>query len=409
MNDRYLKFFLILALLTFVARLYLAQYFTYYLDLDTFKYWSYYLAGNDFKSFYANVWSDYLPGYHYILWLLGITRQWLITNGIFLNENILYKLPSIIADIINALLIFLIAKEFATPKKALFASLFLLVNPAILANSTFWGQADSFAALFMVLSFHLMLQKKFWLAAVIIGFGQAVKPIAILSIPIYLVYIFLINNKAFSQGLWKSLAFLIITISIFIATFIPFNYMPNLFEFINSRLQQTFHQYPFTSLNAFNFWAIVSDFWVLDKLTFIGVTFQSWGNLLFGVIYALLLIILLSKFKIIKNKHLLLTFILAICYFAMFIFLTRMHERHLLYGLIFISLLLPALSLKEILLSLLPFIIYITNLLFAYHQLIQKPLQWDKSTIILISTVNLLAFIYLMIIFIKRYAKSYKT
>lgn len=409
MKNKYLKFFLILAMFAFALRLYLAQFLTYHLDLNTFKSWSYYLAAHEFKSFYANVWSDYLPGYHYILWFLGIIREWLIINSIPFNEVVFYKLPSIIADILNALFIFLIARKFAAPKKALFAAIFFLFNPAVLANSTFWGQADSFATLFIILSFYLILQKKFWFAAIIIGFGQTVKPIAFLSIPIYLIFIFLTNNKKLSQSLWKSLVFLIIITFTFTVTFLPFNHLPNLFEFINSLLQQTFHQYPYTSLNAFNFWAIASDFWIPDKLTFISVTFQNWGNILFGVIYALLLIILVSKFKAVENKFLFLTYILTICYFAMFMFLTRIHERHLFYGLTFISLLLPALSLKEILLSIIPFIIYILNLLFAYQQLIQKPLQWDKSTILLISIANLLALIYLAIIFLKRYAKFSKT
>lgn len=408
MKDRYLKFFLILALLAFVARLYLAQYLTFYLDLDTFKYWSYYLAENGFKSFYANVWSDYLPGYHYILWLLGMIRLWLLNHSIFFNETIFYKIPSIIADIANALFIFLITKKFTTPLKSLLMATLSLVNPAILANSTFWGQADSFAALFMVLSFYLMLQKKFWLAAVVIGFGQTVKPIAVLSIPIYLIFIFLTNNKKFSQSLWKSLVFLIIVTFTFTVAFIPFNHQPNLFEFINSRLQQTFHQYSYTSPNAFNFWAIVSDFWIPDKLTFISITFQNWGNILFGMIYVLLLAALVSKIKTVENKPLFLSFILALCYFGMFIFLTRMHERHLFYGLTFISLLLPALSLKDILISILPFVIYVLNLLFAYHQLIQKPLDWNRSTIIIISTANLLVLIYLLIVFLRRYEKFSK-
>lgn len=408
MKNKYLKFFLILAMLAFALRLYLAQFLTYHLDLDTFKSWSYYLAAHEFKSFYTNVWSDYLPGYHYILWFLGTIRQWLFSNFISFDEDIFYKLPSIIADIINALLIFLIAKKFSSSKKALLASVFFLINPAILANSTFWGQADSFAALFLMLSFYLILQKKFWLAAIIIGFGQTVKPIAILSIPIYLVCIFIANNKNL-KGLWKSLVFLMITFSTFIISFIPFNHMPNLFEFINGRLQQTFHQYSFTSLNAFNFWAIVSDFWIPDKLIFVSITFQNWGNISFGVIYAMLLVVLVSKFRTVENKSLFLSFILAICYFAMFTFLTRMHERHLFYGLTFISLLLPVLSIKDLLISILPFIIYILNLLFAYHQLIQKPLGWNKSTIIIISTANLLVLVYLLIVFLRRYGKFSKT
>ena len=100
-----------------LARLYLAQYLTFQLDLDSFKYWSYYLADHGLKSFYANVWSDYLPGYHYVLWLLGEVRLILISNSISFKDTGFFKIPSIMADILSSVIVFFIVKKLYQRKK----------------------------------------------------------------------------------------------------------------------------------------------------------------------------------------------------------------------------------------------------------------------------------------------------
>ncbi len=164
-----------------LIKLYFAQYLTFFNDLDLFKYWSYYLADKGFKPFYANVWSDYLPGYHYILWILGEMRVFLINNSIPFNEIIFYKTPSIFADIISVIFVYKIVKRFTTEKNALVTSLIYLVNPAFMANSTFWGQADSFSTLFIIISLYMLISNRLIISALMIALATIIKPIGILD------------------------------------------------------------------------------------------------------------------------------------------------------------------------------------------------------------------------------------
>lgn len=387
-----------ISLLALGSRLYLAQFLTYHLDLDTFKSWSYYLADNGFKSFYANVWSDYLPGYHYILWLLGIIRQWLLSNFISFDEDIFYKSPSIIADIINALLIFLIAKKFSSSKKALLASTFFLINPAILANSTFWGQAESFMTFFLLSSFYFLLRGNWWMAAILIGLGQTVKPIAIFALPIYFLYIMRIGN------FMKIFSFLIIIFLTILIVFIPFNNGQNIVEFVIERHLITANQYPYTSLNAFNIWAVISPFWVSDSLTFLNISYHMWGLIGFGVIYSILLVFILLHKK--GNYPIILSFALSICYLGIFLLLTRIHERHMFYGLSFTTLLLPVVPGWTRLAIIFANFIYFINLSFAFGQLNNKPPPFESSYVVTLSTINLIVFFYLIYSFIFKYVKS---
>lgn len=404
MQINYTKFFFILALLAFAGRLMLAPYLTYYLDLDTFRAWSYYLAEHGFQSFYGNVWSDYLPGYHYILWFLGIIRLWFVEQSIPLNEIILYKMPSILADIGNALFIYLIAKKFTTPLKSLLSAAFFLISPAVLANSTSWGQVDSFVTFFLLSSFYFLLQNNIWLSAMLIGLGTVVKPIAVLSIPIYLTFVFI---RFKDQGLSKAAFFLLISLAASVLTFLPFTNIPDLTQFISQRFEQTFHQYTYTSLNAFNIWTIISDFWIPDQLTFLNISLQNWGNILFGAVYALLLITLLFRLKSVQQEAPLLSSALTICYLAMFLLLTRMHERHMFFALGLMALLLPNASLRGVMVIFAAHFVYTLNLAFAYFQLIGKPLPWDHTITILFSLINMGMLIYLLQNFLHKYAKSH--
>lgn len=392
----YTKLFFILAFLAFILRLYLAQFLTYTPDLNTFKYWSFYLADYDPKAFYANVWSDYLPGYLYILWGLGEIYNFL-SSQIFIMDELFYKLPSILADIVNAYFIYLIANRFTTQKKALFVSAIFLFNPAILANSTFWGQAESFMTLFLLSSFYFLLKRNFWMAAILIGLGQTVKPVAIFALPIYFLY------AAREVNFMKIISFLIVVFLTILIIFIPFASGQNIVEFTVERYLVTANQYPYTSLNAFNIWAIISPFWTSDSLTFLNISYHMWGLISFGVIYAILLLLLLHKKN---NNPAVLSFALSICYLGIFLLLTRIHERHMFYGLSFATLLLPVVGGWTRLAIIFVNFIYIINLAFAFGQLNGKPPPFDYNYVFILSSINLIIFFYLIYSFIFKYVKS---
>ncbi len=151
----YLIFFSFLLAVLFL-RFYLSQYLTLYSDLNTFVSWGKKLSKVGFTDFYVTYWCDYMPGYLYILWILN-KLQLVFTN---IPKEILFKLPANIADLVLALLIFYNLKKFISLRKTVFFSLLFFLNPAVLVNSTFWGQIDTLHLLPIVISAFVCIKKK---------------------------------------------------------------------------------------------------------------------------------------------------------------------------------------------------------------------------------------------------------
>ena len=134
-----------------IFRLFIANFSTLQLDQGTFIAWANSLVSGGFSNFY-NDWSDYFPGYLYILWGLGKL------NLIFPTfQTILFKLPAIFADIATGYIIYRIVGEIKGNKFGMIASSLYVFNPAIFANSSLWGQVDSLTALFSLFSVFVFL------------------------------------------------------------------------------------------------------------------------------------------------------------------------------------------------------------------------------------------------------------
>lgn len=391
---------LVSCLIGFILRIYLAHFLTHYGDLLTFKAWAFNISAHGPNYFYSNFWSDYLPGYLYILWGLGSISNLLANFHIIIPDEILFKLPSIIADILSAYFIYLILKKVINVKSALIGAIIYIFNPAVLSNSTFWGQADSFMFFFLISSFYYLIQGRNWLSAILIGIGQIVKPIAVLSLPLYILY--LLHQK---KGLKKSVIFLIFFSSVIIAGFIPFSNQFNIFGFAIDRHLATANQYPYTTLNAFNFWSIVTQFWYPDSKILLGTSLHNIGIFLFGLIYFVLISIVLIRLRKESNSILLLIYALSLTYLGMFLFLTRMHERHMFYGIAFLALLFP-LSFNNKIVGSILYINYSINLYFAYAQLNSKPTPFDYNWVLIFSLLNVCSFIKLFVAFLNTKTKK---
>ncbi len=391
--------FLMSAFIAFAARIYLSQItdLTSYGDLLTFKAWALSLLDNGPGTFYSKIWSDYLPGYLYVIWGVAWLGQQLSSLSIHLSDEFLYKLPSMATDILNSWIIYLLIQQFASKKKALITSIFSLFNPAVLANSTFWGQADSFMTFFLLSSFYLLVKGEYALSALMIGLGQTVKPIAVLAIPFYLT--FLLLSKVRIQ---KIFLFCLIVFSTVVISFIPFN-DKNIFQFILERHLQTSNQYPYTSVNAINFWSLVTKFWEPDTQLFLGLTLHTWGIILFLTVYLPTLTLAILKLRQVKNQTLLLSFALTISYLAMYIFLTRMHERHLFFAMSFLTLIIPTLPKISIVLSSALFLLYIFNLYFAFSQINKSSLAIGQGVFVSLSILILVILFNTIRIFLKKF------
>ena len=294
----------------FIVRLLLYNTGTFFIDVNSFIAWSNTLVKEGLRGFYPRVWSDYLPGYLYILWVLGKVRDF-----VPFNELLLFKLPAMLADLATGWLIFSIVKKLKSEKLGLVSAAFYVFNPAILVNSTLWGQVDSFTALFLVLSIYLIKTYPA-LSLLALSFGTLVKPQVALAAPV--IFFIMVKNK------WKIkeiVAYLLAALAVFVIGFLPF--YPGeqgFFPFIIERISITLNQYPFGSVNAFNFWGLWG-FWKPDGLGLFSP--KILGLILFGLVSALATVKLWKR----KNSKYLLAAILVA---ANFLFFTRMHERHLL-------------------------------------------------------------------------------
>ena len=363
-----------------VLRLFLANFGTLQLDHGTFVAWGNSLATNGFKTFYSG-WSDYLPGYLYILWILGKL------NLLFpAFQTILFKLPAILADVATGYLIYKIIGQ----KRGILFSILYLFNPAIFANSTLWGQVDSLTALFSLLAVYLV-PNAYYLSAVSLAVGTLIKPQAAFVLPAILYLI--IKNKT---SLSKVLTFGVLGLGVFIMGFIPFNNTTNLFTFIFDRLSISADQYQYGSVNAFSFWGLFG-FWKPDNITF-------WVGLVVSIVSITILTIVIYKKKIFNGQYL----VSSISLLITFLLMTRMHERHLLpvlAPLLVMTATNPILLLIYTGLSL----TYLANLAYAYQWITNNYKEIFNPTLIkFFITINLLSLYLIFANIFKKITLNFK-
>lgn len=346
---------------------------TYHLDVNTFVAWSKTLASKGLLSFYQNVWSDYLPGYLYVLYLLGKIRSLISVDYLFL-----YKLPAILADLATGYLIYRIVENFKNKKLATVASAFYIFNPAIFANSTLWGQVDSITIFFALLSVYL-LDKNWPLSAMSLAAGASIKPQAAIAA---LVILFVMAKERWD--IKKTMSYVGLSFVTTLLIFFPFS-DKNIFSFIFERLSKTFGQYPYSSVNAFSIWGL-QGFWESDAGGFISA--RAIGYVVFLVISFVGALKLWTK----KNSRYL---FLALIFATNFMFFTRMHERHLLP--VFAPLVISAAGNSILWIPYLGFsLTYIANLYYAYGAITSSFSAFSSSEITSFILLNLVFFVVIV-------------
>ncbi|HEX6475307.1 MAG TPA: phospholipid carrier-dependent glycosyltransferase, partial [Candidatus Limnocylindria bacterium] len=138
------------------------------IDVGDFTAWAQRLAERGPGEFYdPSYFSDYPPGYLYILWLLGSIGRTLqpLLMGVDITPG-LVKLPGVLADAGVAVMLFLYSRRYLDGKfgavwsgerLGLIAAAIYLFNPGTVFNSAVWGQVDAVGAL-------VLLATLYWLA-----------------------------------------------------------------------------------------------------------------------------------------------------------------------------------------------------------------------------------------------------
>jgi Gpi18-like mannosyltransferase len=282
--------------------------------MDAWIAWTYRLNELGFLNFYStSFWTNYTPGYLYILFLLGLINTLFSLSQQSLE--LLIKGTSILFEILLVCFIYFKSPaQIKVNQKLLLCSL-LLFNPGLIFNSTIWGQIDGVLTFFMFISVYYLVEQKYTNSSFSYAFAFLIKPQSIAVGPLYLIE--LIRNK-FRK---KSIKLILPGAILFLLLSIPFFPKDPILGIFKLVLQMS-NDYPATSLFAYNLWGIVG-FWIddLQKANFI-IDYRTIGTVFFatGILFSIYL-------GVKKNANYFL--IASLCTLFFYFLPTRVHERYL--------------------------------------------------------------------------------
>ncbi len=287
-------------------------------DISANKSWAM-SAANNLTNIYSG-WVDYPPFFMYIFFIVGKISAFLGQGQI---STLLIKMPSIIADLATAYMLFKMAKKHLGMEMGLLAAAVYAFNPVVFLDSTIWGQVDSFFTMIIVAALMLLMNRKTKLATVLFVVAVLMKPQGIFFFPIIvfeLLFVVLIKQKNIKE-FFLSILYGIGTLILVILPF-SFNKSP---LWIVDLYMKTAGEYTSAEMNAFNFWGLIGgNFKDATTNTFLNLSYNTWG------IIFVILILGFCGFIYWKSKHIATPIFVGIILNAgAFIFATKMHERYM--------------------------------------------------------------------------------
>ena len=359
-------------------------------DIACFAAWADRIFSVGPGAFYsAETFTDYPPGFMYVLYLIGALRSLLGIPYYSSLHIMLLKLPAILCDMACGCLLFREASKrlhFSEMQSVCVACAYLF-QPAIILNSSCWGQVDSVHTLVVILMCLFLMDGKMLPAYAIYGIGVLLKPQTLIFTPVLLVgildHVFLqdFSWRKFFYNLCGGLA----VICGMLLLCVPFG-----LDAATSQYTSTLGSYEYAAVNAYNFWGLLGMNWVDQNTIFLFLPCRTWGSIAIVLIVLFTFLIALRCRKEPSRYFCLGAFIIL----TMFLFSVRMHERYMYPGLallLFCCLYKPAGSLWKCYAGFAALHFYNTaNVLYHYD-----PQNYDrKAPIILLVSAGMLYCLY---------------
>ncbi|MBI4039720.1 hypothetical protein HY388_02725 [Candidatus Daviesbacteria bacterium] len=234
-------------------------------------------------------------------------------------QAVFLKFPAIFFDLLSGLFIFKIAGLLTHSQKLpVGLSSAYLFNPAVFYNSANWGQIESIPIALMLGSvYYLMKNKPYYFTLLAVLSLLSKQTIVVVMPALFIAYVKKFGTKVLLFSLVVGL----------VTSFIL--YWPLLAEslsFIPVYIKHLSGVSNYVSDNAFNLWGLIfgPNSHLPDQNYFGILTLQIWGYVIFSIFLLPVLYVLWKNFSW-RN----LLFALTILSFSSFLFLTRIHERHL--------------------------------------------------------------------------------
>ncbi|MHB1937965.1 MAG: hypothetical protein ACYCOR_15450 [Acidobacteriaceae bacterium] len=221
-------------------------------------------------------------------------------------------------------------------KANLLPLLLLLFNPALILDGPAWGQTD---VLFSALSVGSLLASPYrpFLSGVLFSLALLTKPQpgaivpALGAILLFQASGHLATREWFSSALRRVGLFSAGVVSAAVPILGFFALDGRLWDMLRLSLFSAVGAYPFASMNAFNIW-----WWVLGvapttsdtMIVFPGITLRDLSLLLFVTAAIFIVLWIVRELRKKKSPTLIALEAGALCYFALFLLSTEMHERY---------------------------------------------------------------------------------
>ena len=286
-------------------------------DIGLFRFWSQKAAKDLFHIYQGDFYLDYPPIYLYVLFVIGKLANLFGLTGSEPIYLLLLKLPSILADLITAYLLYRLAKNKLPGIWPILISGIYVFNPAVIINSAVWGQVDSFLILFFALGFLLLDSEKPVLSGLPFAIAALMKPQGLILLPVVLFE--LLKRKDW-KVLVKTALFGIVSGIVLVLPYLIIEGPSWLFNLY----LETAEGYQYVSLNAYNFFSLIGTNLKPDSETFLFFSYKVWG--MFFIVGMVVFTAVLHW----KGKGKTLMYYSAlILSMGVFMLSVRMHERYL--------------------------------------------------------------------------------
>lgn len=283
-------------------------------DLSIFRNWAESAANNLFQVYSSGRSADYPPLYMYVLYVIGKLGSAPVLSGYY---SLLLKTPSMIADVVTAYLIYKVGRKYLTRELSILLSAFYLFNPAIIINSVFWGQVDSFFTLIAAAAVWALTEKKIGLAGSLFTAAVLMKPQGIIFLPVLCFE--LIRQKDLKNWLKAAAAGLATALLVILPFAVHYDNW-----WIFRLYSQTIGEYPYASVNAFNLFSLLGANYKSYELPWMFLNYHIWGLIFIVLVTAY------SWFIYVKGRNIALIPVAALMQIAgVFTLSTSMHERYL--------------------------------------------------------------------------------
>ncbi|MDP8905648.1 MAG: phospholipid carrier-dependent glycosyltransferase [Chloroflexota bacterium] len=327
-------------------------------DIGTFSAWARALYHEGPGTFYADNWSDYPPGYLYVLWLGSHLAALLHGGNIDAVSSDALKLGPILADIGVGALLFMLVRAWAGGSRrgaglGLAAAGLYLFNPVTWYDSAVWGQVDAVGALIVLLGLAALARGNSEGAMALAVLAGLIKPqFGILLGP--LVVAVLLRRHLLApgsgprhrplvpaplrswfeeeHGVWRLLSSATIGLIVLLALITPFSLD---LRGLIAKVLEAAAGYQYLTVNAYNPWALIGSDgrppladgggWSPDDVPLFGpLPAMVVGTLLLAVGFGIGLV--RAAWRDDRRSLVVVAIFLAFCFFML---PTRVHERYL--------------------------------------------------------------------------------